>query len=290
MKNKHLLFFKLFLSLVFLMAACGVSDTSDNVAHMEMNTEDLANGQDVGTEDTIEQVDRDLSIELGDKIIENASLSYETTDFDNAIDFVNEQIDQHGGQLEYSNKTTSSSYGDTGDFISMTIRVPNENLQAFIETLGTYDQLYLLSQEVGQTDVTKIYRDNETRIAVLKEEEAALREMLQEQGTLEEVLQIRTRLSEVISEREIYENENQNYNEQIEFSSVHLSIQQTDRASDRDVSGFWNRFVNALGDSFYSFINVMQQLAINLVYLFPYLLVLIIVVAIVYFLWRRLRK
>lgn len=289
MKNKHFLLFKLFLPFVFLIAACGIRDTSDSVPHMEMHTEDMANEQNMSGDGATEQADSDLGIELGDKIIENASLSYETTNFDETVDFVNEQIDQHGGQLEYSNKTANASYG-YGDFISMTIRIPNENLQAFIETLGTYDQLYLLSQEVGQTDVTKTYRDNETRIAVLREEEAALREMLQEQGSLEEVLQIRTRLSEVISEREIYENENQNYDEQIEFSSVYLSIQQTDRASDRDVSGFWNRFVNALGDSFYSFIRVMQQLVINLVYLFPYLVILMIVVAIVYFIWRRLRK
>src|SRR5699024_7178906 len=167
---------------------------------------------------------------------------------------------------------------------------PNENYQIVIDTLVNYYLRNLFSKVVGQTDVTKTYRDNETRIAVLREEDAALREMLQEQGSLEEVLQIRTRLSEVISEREIYENENQNYDEQIEFSSVYLSIQQTDRASDRAVSGYWHRFVNALGGSFYRFIRVMQQLVITLVYLFPYLVIFMIVVAIVYFIWRRLRK
>src|SRR5690625_2470415 len=113
--------------------------------------------------------------------------------------------------------------------------------------------------------------------------------MLQEQGALEEILQIRTRLSEVVAEREIFENENQTYDEQIEYSTVHLSIQQSDRAS-RDVSGFWSRFVNAIEDAFYSFIGVMQQLIINLVYLFPYLILLLVIGLVVYFVVRRIRK
>src|SRR5699024_8781224 len=119
MKNKYLLLFKLFLPFVFLITACGIRDTSDIVLHMEVHTEDMPTEQDMSGDGASEQADSDLGIELGDKIIENASLSYETTNFDEAVDFVNEQIDQHGGQLEYSNKSANASYGYTGDFISM---------------------------------------------------------------------------------------------------------------------------------------------------------------------------
>lgn len=290
MKNKRNLFFKLFLPLLLLITACSSRDSSENIAHMDMATEDRSAEQYMAEEDSAEQADGELGIDLGEKIIENASLSYETTNFDEAIAFVNEQISEHSGQLEHSSRSSNSTYSDSGEFISMTIRLPQDQLDVFIDRLKNYDQLYLQSQEIGRSDVTKSYRDNETRIAVLKEEETALREMLKEQGSLEEVLQIRTRLSEIITEREIYEDENKNYDEQIEFSTIYLSIQQTDRASDRDLSGFWNRLVNALGDSFYSFIRVMQQLAINIVYLFPYLIILVIVLILVYFIWRKIRK
>lgn len=295
MKNKQNLLFKLFLPVLFLIAGCSMQDTAEDMSHMDMTTEnmapeDMAREQDMNEEDSTEQADGELDIDLGEKIIENASLSYETTNFDEAIDFVNEQIEEHSSQLEHSSRSTNTSYGDTGDFITMTIRLPQDQLNTFIDRLKSYDQLYLQSQEIGRSDVTKSYRDNETRIAILKEEEETLREMLQEQGSLEEILQIRTRLSEIITEREIYEDENQNYDEQIEFSTIYLSIQQTDRASDRDLSGFWNRLTNALGDSFYSFIRVMQQLAINIVYLFPYIIILVIVLVIVYFIWKKIRK
>src|SRR5690625_2953351 len=93
MKNKYLLLFMLFLTFVFLITACGIRDTSDNVPHMEIHTEDMATEQDMSGDGAIEQADSDLGIELGDKIIENASLSYETTNFDETVDFVNVKID-----------------------------------------------------------------------------------------------------------------------------------------------------------------------------------------------------
>ena len=284
MENKKYYLSRVLLFFVFFLAACSTPSPPEDRSSMDMATENTQIEEETGQEDG------ELGIDLGEKIIENATLSYETTTFDDALTFVNDQIAEFSGYLEHSSRSTSSDYTNTGESISMTIRLPQDQLHTFIDRLNSYDSLYVQSQEIDRSDVTKSYRDNETRIAVLKEEEDALREMLKEQGSLEEILQIRTRLAEIITEREIYEDENKNYDEQIEFSTVYLRIQQTDRASNRDLSGFWDRFVNALGDSFYSFIRVMQQLAITIVYLFPYLIILIIVLVIVYFIWKKFRK
>ena len=289
MKNNRFLFISLILSFFLFLSACSIRQSTEESFDRHLVGEDQAIEEGMVAEDTIEQTENDLGIDLGDKIIEHANLSYQTTHFDEALDFVNQQISEYDGALQHSSRGSNDTFGYTGDFISMTVRIPNENLHPFIHTLNDYDQLFIQTQEVGRTDVTKVYRDNETRIAILREEEEALREMLQEQGSLEEILQIRTRLSEVVAEREIFENENQTYDEQIEYSTVHLSIQQSDRAS-RDVSGFWSRFVNAIEDAFYSFIGVMQQLIINLVYLFPYLILLLVIGLVVYFVVRRIRK
>lgn len=288
MKRNRIWIFILGLILLFFLAACGAtSDMSERSDMMMQSVEE--SGWDTATE-ADEGNSSDISLELGDKIIENANLYYETTHFENALEFVNEEIEKFEGMIEHSvREQKGTSYEYYGEYISMSIRIPNEQLNPFIETLNNFDQLYIQSQEIGQTDVTKTYRDNETRIAVLREEEATLRQMLQEQGSLEEILQIRTRLSEIITELEIYESENQNYDELIEYSTVNLSIQQTDRASNQDLSGFWDRVSNAFGDSFYRFISVMQQFAINLVYLFPYLIIGAIVFGIVFFVWKKFR-
>lgn len=252
--------------------------------------------EDIAQMNEMQVVDNDMAAEeagldLGEKIIETVMVGYEALDFENTLDYVNQQIEAFEAQIEYSSRwQSSSSYGFLGERISLTLRVPQDSLHTFIETLNAYDDLVIQNQDFERVDVTKQYRDNETRIAILKEEETVLREMLQEQGSLEEILQIRTRLSELVTEREIFENQNQSYDDQIAYSTVHLEIQETDRANTQVTRGFWSRISNALIDSFYRFIVVGQNLVITFIYLIPYILILTVVGIIILYIVRNRRK
>lgn len=297
MKNKRALALLIFPILLFAsLTACARmgNDSADQGAQMQ---EDIAREQDMAGDGMAgsapdHATDSDEGgLDLGEKIIENASLDFETTEFEDTTAFINNKIEEYGGSLEHSSRgQSSSSYGFIGEYISMTIRLPHDQLRPFIDELNAHDELFIQHQEISRADVTRAFRDNETRIAILREEEMALREMLQEQGSLEEVLQIRTRLYQVISEREIYEDANRTYNEQAEFSTVYLHVQQTDRADTRNVGGFWNRLADAFVDSFYRFIAVSQSLVITFVYAIPYLIILAIVGFVVWRVFRRVRK
>lgn len=286
--KKTFKFFPLFLFIMIFGLACGKDSTEDTPQH-NMMSEDMPTEESVSEDSDQEAADSgEIGIDLGEQIIENATLVYETTNFDAAVDFVSEEITTHEGMLEHSNRGQANiNQGDTGDYISMTIRLPQEQLHPFIEAIDSFDELYVQTQEIGRQDVTQEYRDNETRISVLEEEEAALRELLQKQGSLEEILQVRRRLSEVISEREIYENQNQLYDDQVAYSTVQLTIEQTERASGQDVSGFWNRLRNAIVDSFYSFIAISQNLIVGFVYFIPHLIVISLVAYIVYRIYKN---
>ena len=255
-----------------------------------MASEEMAQMNDMATSDFDEASDG-AGLELGEKIIETASMSYEAMYFEDTLEYVNQEIEAFEAQVEYSSRwQSSSSYGFLGERISMTMRVPQDSLDAFIETLNAYDDLVIQQQDFQRTDVTKQYRDNETRIGILKDEETVLREMLKEQGSLEELLQIRTRLSELVTEREIFENENQSYDEQIAYSTLHLEIQETDRANTHVTRGFWDRITNAIVDSFYRFIAVGQNLVITFIYLIPYILILGTIGLIVFYILRNRNK
>lgn len=265
----------LLIPLLILLFACSGNPQDSMGSDREQAVYDMATEETAELDEMADNEENgEITLDLGDKIIENAYLTYETTNFQAALDYVNEQVTAYEGLVEHSNRGQSPYSHQSGDYIYMTIRIPQEQLHPFIDSLDSFDQLYILSQEVGRQDVTQNYRDNETRITVLEEEEVALRELMQEQGTLEELLQIRRRLTEVISEREIFENQNQAYDEQVAYSTVELSLQQTDRASSQDLTGFWDRFTNAIVDSFYSFISVLQDLLISFVYFLPFLIVI----------------
>lgn len=288
MKNKSCFLYSFIIISLFLLSACAfrVDETSNDSAQMEMQFE-----EDGSFEDSVESLDEQSGLDLGEKIIENASLSYETSRFKEASDFINQQLEVFEAVLESSSKgQSSSSYGFVGEYISMTIRLPNEDLHSFITELNNYEDLYLQNEDINRVDVTKEFRDNETRISVIKEEEEALRNMLQEQGTLEEILLIRTRLSEVISEREIYENENKYYDDQSDFSTIYLYVQEADRANPRNLGNFWDRIRAAVVDSFYRFVSVVQNLIISFVYFIPYLIIVFTILLVFYFLRRYLNK
>lgn len=291
MKNKNNFSWVVLLTLLSLaMVACGAYNSSDDSAGYNMASEEMAQMNDMATSDFDEASDG-AGLELGEKIIETASMSYEAMYFEDTLEYVNQEIEAFEAQVEYSSRwQSSSSYGFLGERISMTVRVPQDSLYAFIETLNAYDDLVIQQQDFQRTDVTKQYRDNETRIGILKDEETVLREMLKEQGSLEELLQIRTRLSELVTEREIFENENQSYDEQIAYSTLHLEIQETDRANTHVTSGFWDRITNAIVDSFYRFIAVGQNLVITFIYLIPYILILGTIGLIVFYILRNRNK
>lgn len=273
-----------------MLAACGSNDASRDTVGYDMASEDIAQMNEMQVVDN-DMAAEEAGLDLGEKIIETVMVGYEALDFENTLDYVNQQIEAFEAQIEYSSRwQSSSSYGFLGERISLTLRVPQDSLHTFIETLNAYDDLVIQNQDFERVDVTKQYRDNETRIAILKEEETVLREMLQEQGSLEEILQIRTRLSELVTEREIFENQNQSYDDQIAYSTVHLEIQETDRANTQVTRGFWSRISNALIDSFYRFIVVGQNLVITFIYLIPYILVLTVVGIIILYIVRNRRK
>lgn len=273
-----------------MLAACGSNDAARDTARYDMASEDIAQMNEMQVVDNDMAAEED-GLDLGEKIIETVMVGYEALDFENTLDYVNQQIEAFEAQIEYSSRwQSSSSYGFLGERIVLTLRVPQDSLHTFIETLNAYDDLVIQNQDFERVDVTKQYRDNETRIAILKEEETVLREMLQEQGSLEEILQIRTRLSELVTERELFENQNQSYDDQIAYSTVHLEIQETDRANTQVTRGFWSRISNALIDSFYRFIVVGQNLVITFIYLIPYILVLTLVGIIILYAIRNRRK
>ena len=196
MKKKNNFSWVVLLTLLSLtMVACGAYNSSDDSAGYDMASEEMAQMDDMATSDFDEASDG-AGLELGEKIIETASMSYEAMYFEDTLEYVNQEIEAFEAQVEYSSRwQSSSSYGFLGERISMTLRVPQDSLDAFIETLNAYDDLVIQQQDFQRTDVTKQYRDNKTRIGILKDEETVLREMLKEQGSLEEILQIRTRFS-----------------------------------------------------------------------------------------------
>ncbi len=163
----------------------------------------------------------------GRKIIKNGDLSIQTREFDEFLTNLERSILSVGGYVEASSVNGNSYNRNRMRSADVTARIPAESLDAFcdqVSELGnvTYKNLYT-------RDVTLTYVDLESHVKALRTEQQTLMELLARAERVEDIITIQARLSDVLYEIESYESTLRTFDDQIAYSSVHLSVQEVAR-------------------------------------------------------------
>ena len=163
----------------------------------------------------------------GRKIIKNGDLSIQTREFDEFLEDLTRSILSVGGYVESSSINGNSYNKNRMRSADVTARIPAENLDAFcdqVSDLGnvTYKNLYT-------RDVTLTYVDLESHVKALRTEQQTLMDLLEKAQSVEDIITIQARLSDVLYEIESYESTLRTFDDQIAYSSVHLSVQEVQR-------------------------------------------------------------
>ncbi len=163
----------------------------------------------------------------GRKIIKNGDLSIQTREFDTFLENLNRSILGVGGYVEASSINGNSYNRNRMRSADVTARIPADQLDDFcdqVSDLGnvTYKNLYT-------RDVTLTYVDLESHLKALRTEQETLMELLRKAEKMEDIITIRARMTDVRYEIESYESTLRTYDDQIAYSSVHLSIQEVQR-------------------------------------------------------------
>ena len=290
----------LFLLTVFL-AACG---SVQNRSGEDMSTDSGAGYEEsVSDEAAWEEFDEGEGESgsglIGEKVIRTVHLEYETLDFEVTTSHVMDTVTSYDAYVEYSSE---SSYQPSGmsqpapanqqyRFIDYILRVPTESLHAFLNDLEGADA-YKVREELGSEDVTQTYRDTESRIGVLQNKEDRLTDLLEQAETIEDILQIENQLSSTIQEREVLQSNLDNYDQLIDYTVVNLSVMERPRIahSREERASFFRRASDAFVDSFYAFYYWIQDAAIWIIYALPFLAIIGIILAIVYYISKRRKK
>jgi flagellar hook-basal body complex protein FliE len=140
---------------------------------------------------------------------------------------LNRSILTVGGYVEASSISGNSYNRNRMRSADITARIPAEQLDAFcdqVSDLGnvTYKNLYT-------RDVTLTYVDLESHVKALRTEQQTLMDLLAKAEKVEDIILIQNRLSDVLYEIESYESTLRTFDDQITYSSVHLSIQEVAR-------------------------------------------------------------
>ncbi len=273
------------LVLIFSMASCSSGNTKaesmrPNEADKEIMDGMSSTGSANGT------VKPESSADYERKIIRTVDLSCETKSFDAASEHLMTVLASHGGYVETSS-VSGSGYNEeyhASRHASYTLRVPAEQLDAFLLALSAEDGIRIIKQSSNSNEITNQYYDITTRLATLETEREALSQMLagfSDYKDINAMLSVQERLYNVIEEIEALKTRLNLYDQQVDLSTVNISLNEVGSYTEAATPTFGERIGEAFSESWKDFARGCQSFAVGFVGSIPTLLVLAVIAAVV---------
>ena len=285
MKIRH--FFAVFLCICLLLTACGAETPADKeAAHVVQYDRTESPMEDASTElKTDSAAGLTAPAQSDRKLIRTVSMDAETENYDTLITALEEKLTALGG---YTESRQTGTYGSTRRWSSMTIRIPADNLSAFVTHVSKNANVLSTSEETK--DVTLQYVDTESKITALETEQARLLELLAGAQNLSEILEIEARLSDVTYELERYASQKRSYDNQITYATVRLTVEEVEVLTPVEEPSVFDRIRTGFTSSLHGVSDGLVNLFVLLVAGSPYLLVYGAVIGAILAISSRIRK
>lgn len=223
------------------------------------------------------------------KLIYTCDLRIETLTFNETVKSIKDLIAKYDGFIESDQLTDDSydwyysSYNKTRGTLSeyIVIRVPTQSYNAFLNDVEGSGKLINKSERVE--NITKSYNDTATTISVLEKERDMLLSMMDQCTEISEMITVESRLSEVQRSLALYNNQLHGMDMDIAFSTVTINVREVIEYTRTPVEDptFPERVAEAISDSCESFMSVMADLTIVMIFLAPYLAIALVVLIII---------
>ncbi|MBP3674541.1 MAG: DUF4349 domain-containing protein [Oscillospiraceae bacterium] len=290
MKGKKLFALLLALSVMAaILAGCGAESGSsaayDAAANQEAPMEVKAEAEEIlySTTDSAAGAQESMSDQ---KLITRVNISAETEDLDPLLESLNKKITELGGYIEYQdiyNGSTYSSYRYRS--ASLTIRIPAEKLDGFVEQVKGASNVVSMNQ--SQENVTLTYVATESRMKALETEQERLLELMEQAETMSDLLEIEARLTEVRSELESVTSQLRVLSNQVDYATVELSIDQVKVYTEVEEQTVWQRIGSGFGKNLKNIGEELVDFFVWVVTYSPQLLIFAAVIAAVIVLAKR---
>ena len=209
--------------------------------------------------------------DIGRKLIRNVNLEVETETFDELLLTVEEKTERLSGYIEQSYTYNGSSYYGRGTRnASLTIRIPAENLSAFLSSIAEVSNV--ISRNENVTDVTVQYVDMESHKEALVTEQDRLLELMEQAETVEDIITIESRLSEVRYQLESMESQLRTMDNQVSYSTVYLYIDEVEKLTPVEEQSTWEKISTGFVNSLCGVGNGLADFVIGFIINLPYLI------------------
>ena len=274
-------------ALALSLAACGSTSRSTYSAAVSNDTAALSS-QDAGdyeyysaesaaagesssfsSDDLTSSMLDPSTVESSRKIVYNASVRMETTDYDTTRAALQEAVTAANGYLESTDQGGSKDSGSR--YTYYTARIPAENYRSFLTAAGEAGNVTSLNESAQ--DITAEYVDVEARLKALNDQRDRLNALADKAETTA-LLEIESQLSDVQYQLESYTGQMRLMDNQVRYSTVDISLQEV-RVLTPTATTFGEKFVEAVTSGWRGFVDGAEDLILVVVYLWPVVLIVL---------------
>lgn len=213
------------------------------------------------------------------KIIREAEINIQTENYSADAAALEELVSSLGGFITSREEWGSEQSAETGEnprSLSMTLRIPSDQLDAFVEQAKEIG--VVTGSSIRETDVTDQYTDTDRRLQAYQKQYDRVLEMMDQATTVEELIQIESELSRLEMEIENCQGTLNYWDARVNYSTAYVYMDEVRRAVTVD-SSLGERMSAALADSWEDFTQGCLDLVVNLYASIPYIVVWVVVLA-----------
>lgn len=298
-KGKKIYVMGLLVILTLGLCACGQKEeTAKDVATNEVGYASAAAfEQEQGTSEDVADTGEGMKENEGEvkapntsqKLIRYLDYTIETKEFDTFVQEWGELVSTAKGYVEQSevSQDEAQSYAQGKRYASYTLRIPADGLEAFKQELQEKGTITRQSERVE--DVTLNYVDVESHITALKTEQDSLLKMLEQADTIETILAIQNQLTQVRYQLESYESQKRTYDNDINYSTVYVYVQEVERES-QNTDTYGGELLEKLSGNFHGILTGLRSFSLWFLGAMPYWILLGLLFLVFWVVYKKATK
>lgn len=226
------------------------------------------------------------------KVIKNASRDIESSNYDADLQMLRDLVSDFDGQeLSFYAYEPQTEQKDNWRWANLDVRIPTDQAEEFLTRLD--ESVTVTARRENAQDITDSYYDMSSRLDQQKALLIKYQSYMASAQSIEEILSCEEKIAATQSEIESMEGIIRNWDTQVDYSQVSLSLQEVapkDALKGIDSENLGERIRASFYDSINMFTQFMQDMAVFVVLVWPWLVLLIVVIIIVCIVIRRRRK
>ena len=220
------------------------------------------------------------------KLIYRANIDMESTEFDKAIEGLNELVESLGGYYENSELNNYASYR-RGYYV---VRLPSENFEAFCSAVGGLAQINSLSRSAE--DVSEHYYDLESRLTTQRTKLERLQNLLKQATEMEDIITLESAISETELAIENLTGSLRKYDSLVGYATVNINLSEVYKLTEVEepVIGFGAKMGQAFRTGCSRFVDGFQRFLLGVARGWIGWLIFIIIVVAVLLVIRKIKR